>query len=214
MNRRTALRLRCAFIVGAVAASIGLGTRGAAAATLDWKGHTWQVTLGRDGRRVPGQPGERHDRRERVPALQDLERGRRWTASEIFTTDKLGLRDVPVAGRRADRHLRQERRARPLPVRPGGRHRRRRHERDRHRVLALGPGQRAERRLDRLPGVGDDHRRDLSYTFSLGGVDALDVAFRLDGDQHHELSARRAAARGRERRASSRAGRTCRRTRR
>ena len=115
-----------------------------------------------------------------------------WTASELFTTDRLGLGNVPVAGRRSHRQLRQERRPRAVPVWTGRRDWRRRHQRDRHRILALGPGERTQRRLDRLPGLGNDDRRAELHVLARVG-DALDVAPRLVERQHRGRSFDRAS---------------------
>src|SRR3954468_12669098 len=78
-------------IVAATLAVIVGAPLGASAATLSWKGHTWQVTSGGMAGVCQGNPanvtidasGYLHFRISNTQGT--------WTASEIFTTDKLGF---------------------------------------------------------------------------------------------------------------------------
>ena len=119
--------------------------------------------------------------------------GGAWTAAEMFTTDKLGFGtyqwqvDGPIDTYDKNVVLGL------LSVRPGRGHRRRRHQRDRHRVLALGPGERPERRLDRLSGVGNDHRRAELLVLARRSH-PVDLALHWTRTEHHELPVRRACS--------------------
>jgi hypothetical protein len=63
----------------------------AAAATINWKGHTWQVTSGGMAGVCQGSPANVSVDPNGYLHFKISNAGGTWTASEIFTTDKLGL---------------------------------------------------------------------------------------------------------------------------
>jgi MYXO-CTERM domain-containing protein len=84
------MRLTAGFGLMAVWAG-ALVSGGAAAATLDWKGHTWQVTSGGMAGVCQGNPANVTVDASGYLHLRISNAGGAWTASEIFTTDKLGF---------------------------------------------------------------------------------------------------------------------------
>ena len=82
-GRRGLLLATLAAIVGA--------PLGASAATLNWKGHTWQVTSGGMAGVCQGSPNNVTIDASGYLHFKISNSGGSWTASEIFTTDKLGF---------------------------------------------------------------------------------------------------------------------------
>ena len=74
--------------VTAAAAALG---RDADAATLNWKGHTWQVTSGGMAGVCQGSPSNVTVDANGYLHFKISNNGGTWTASEIFTTEKLGF---------------------------------------------------------------------------------------------------------------------------
>jgi MYXO-CTERM domain-containing protein len=81
--------LRRAGLVAALGGALASG--GASAATLDWKGHTWQVTSGAMAGVCQGSPANVTIDANGYLHFHIANAGGAWTASEIFTTDKLGF---------------------------------------------------------------------------------------------------------------------------
>ena len=73
-----------------IAAVLSLGT-GADAATLAWKGHTWQLTSGGMAGVCQGDPKNVTVDANGYLHLRISEGATGWTASELFTTDRLGF---------------------------------------------------------------------------------------------------------------------------
>lgn len=63
----------------------------AAAATIDWKGHTWQVTSGGMAGACEGAPENVSVDSDGYLHLNIANRAGKWTAAEIFSTDRLGF---------------------------------------------------------------------------------------------------------------------------
>lgn len=63
----------------------------ATAATIDWKGHTWQVTSGAMAGVCQGAPANVSVDSNGYLHLRIANSGGAWTASELFTTDQLGF---------------------------------------------------------------------------------------------------------------------------
>ena len=61
------------------------------AATLTWKGHTWQVTSGGMAGVCQGSPNNVTIDASGYLHFKISNSGGAWTASEMFTTDKLGF---------------------------------------------------------------------------------------------------------------------------
>ena len=61
------------------------------AQTLHWKGHEWRVTAGGMAGVAPGDPTNVNIDKNGYIHLQIANREGKWTASELFTTDKLGF---------------------------------------------------------------------------------------------------------------------------
>ena len=84
--------MRNAFLLYFLACTISLAAAiPLAAQTLDWKGHQWRVTTG-------GMAGVAQGDRKNVEIdangylhLQIVNRAGKWTAAELFTTDKMGF---------------------------------------------------------------------------------------------------------------------------
>jgi len=73
-------------------ALLGIGAGGAAsAATLTWKGHTWQVTSGGMAGVCQGDPKNVTVDGDGFLHLRIANSGGTWTSSELFTTDRLGF---------------------------------------------------------------------------------------------------------------------------
>jgi hypothetical protein len=68
-----------------------LNAGAAAGATIDWKGHTWQVTSGGMAGVCEGSAANVTVDSSGNLHLRLAKSGSTWTASEIFTTDKLGF---------------------------------------------------------------------------------------------------------------------------
>ncbi len=69
-----------------------LGTaRGARAATLDWKGHTWQVTASGMAGVCDGDPANVSVDVDGYLHLRIANNGGTWSAAEVFTTDRVGF---------------------------------------------------------------------------------------------------------------------------
>jgi hypothetical protein len=64
---------------------------GAASATIDWKGHSWQVTAGGMAGVCAGSASNVSIDSNGYLHLQISESGSTWTAAEVFTTDQLGF---------------------------------------------------------------------------------------------------------------------------
>jgi MYXO-CTERM domain-containing protein len=84
------MRLRPSLAL-AVALASSLAPCRASAATLDWKGHTWQVTSGGMAGVCEGNPANVSIDANGFLHFRISNAGGTWTASEIFTTDKLGF---------------------------------------------------------------------------------------------------------------------------
>jgi hypothetical protein len=70
---------------------LGAGSRSAAeAATISWKGHTWQVTSGGMAGVCQGDPKNVTVDGDGFLHLHIASSGGAWTSSELFTTDRLG----------------------------------------------------------------------------------------------------------------------------
>ena len=82
-GRRGLLLAIVAVIVGA--------PLGASAVTLNWKGHTWQVTSGGMAGVCQGSPNNVTIDASGYLHFKISNIGGAWTASEMFTTDKLGF---------------------------------------------------------------------------------------------------------------------------
>jgi MYXO-CTERM domain-containing protein len=79
-------------VCGAISAALAVALGGAAAAaTIDWKGHTWQVTSGGMAGVCQGSPGNVTIDANGYLHFKISNAGGVWTASEIFTTDVLGF---------------------------------------------------------------------------------------------------------------------------
>src|SRR5450432_3141154 len=92
MSRRGDARRHGLFLSALVvlAAVVSL-ERGAHAATLVWKGHTWQVTSGGMAGTCQGSPNNVTVDANGYLHFKISNNGGTWTASEMFTTDKLGF---------------------------------------------------------------------------------------------------------------------------
>src|SRR5436190_239025 len=78
--------------IGLVAAVAGaLASGDAEAATINWKGHTWQVTSGGMAGVCQGSPANVTIDANGYLHFRISNNGGTWTASEIFTTEKLGF---------------------------------------------------------------------------------------------------------------------------
>jgi MYXO-CTERM domain-containing protein len=75
----------------ALCVAIGFGGADAAAITINWKGHTWQVTSGGMAGVCQGSPANVTIDANGYLHFKISNTGGTWTASEIFTTDKLGF---------------------------------------------------------------------------------------------------------------------------
>jgi hypothetical protein len=86
------LRMSRRFIFAVAALAAGLGqARGARAATISWKGHTWQLTSGGMAGVCDGDPQNVSIDANGYLHLRIVNNGGTWTASELFTTDRLGF---------------------------------------------------------------------------------------------------------------------------
>jgi len=70
---------------------LDLGGGAASAATLSWKGHTWQVTSGGMAGVCQGDPKNVTVDGDGFLHLRIANSGGAWTSSELFTTDRLGF---------------------------------------------------------------------------------------------------------------------------
>jgi hypothetical protein len=75
----------------AIGLAATLVSGGAMAATIDWKGHTWQVTSGAMAGVCQGNPANVTVDANGYLHFRISNAGGTWTASEMFTTDKLGF---------------------------------------------------------------------------------------------------------------------------
>jgi hypothetical protein len=76
----------------AICAALALGLPAvASAATINWKGHTWQVTSGGMAGVCQGDPANVTVDAKGYLHFKISNAGGTWTASEIFTTDNLGF---------------------------------------------------------------------------------------------------------------------------
>src|SRR3954447_15770876 len=78
-------------IVAVILAVIVGAPLGVGAATLSWKGHTWQVTSGGMAGVCQGSPNNVTIDASGYLHFKISNSGGAWTASEMFTTDKLGF---------------------------------------------------------------------------------------------------------------------------
>jgi hypothetical protein len=86
MHRRSVLAA-AAFVLAA-----GLGhVRESRAATISWKGHTWQLTSGGMAGVCQGDPQNVSVNANGYLHLRITNSGGTWTAAELFTTDRLGF---------------------------------------------------------------------------------------------------------------------------
>ena len=87
------MSLRTIVVPAGLAVSVAclLGASGAQAATLEWKGHTWQVTAGGMAGVCAGSPANVSIDTDGYLHLSIRKSGDSWTAAELFTTDKLGF---------------------------------------------------------------------------------------------------------------------------
>jgi hypothetical protein len=80
---------------GALLASVALcvltGVPAARAATLTWKGRTWQVSSGGIAGVCPGDPNNVSVDAAGYLHLKIAHGNGAWSAAELFTTDKLGF---------------------------------------------------------------------------------------------------------------------------
>ena len=91
MNPVIILGMRWAMVTLALAV-LGAGSAGTAqAATLNWKGHTWQVTSGGMAGVCQGDPKNVTVDGDGFLHLRIANSGGTWTSSELFTTDRLGF---------------------------------------------------------------------------------------------------------------------------
>ena len=72
-------------------AALAGAPRGASAATLNWKGHSWQVTSGGMAGVCQGSPNNVTIDANGYLHFKIANNGGTWTASEMFTTDRLGF---------------------------------------------------------------------------------------------------------------------------
>ena len=172
----------------AIVLCVGAGVE---AATLSWKGHTWQLTSGGMAGVCQGDPKNVTVDANGYLHLRISNSATGWTASEMFTTDRLGFgtyqwqvdgpidsydKNVvlglfpygPAAGIGADG-------TNEIDI----------------EYSRWGQAKRSQWRLDRLPGLRNDNRRAQLHVLARAG-DALDVALRLVGHQHRERSFDRA----------------------
>ena len=75
----------------ALAAVLAGAPRAGGAATLSWKGHSWQVTSGGMAGVCQGSPNNVTIDASGYLHFKITNSGGTWTASEMFTTDKLGF---------------------------------------------------------------------------------------------------------------------------
>ena len=85
-RRGLLLAIVAVIVVVIVGAPLGVG-----AATLNWKGHTWQVTSGGMAGVCQGSPNNVTIDASGYLHFKISNSGGTWTASEMFTTDKLGF---------------------------------------------------------------------------------------------------------------------------
>ena len=80
-------------IAWAVTIAVGLATPAtiARAATIDWKGHTWQLTSGGMAGNCQGDPNNVTLDSNGYLHLRISHDGGTWSAAELFTTDRLGF---------------------------------------------------------------------------------------------------------------------------
>jgi hypothetical protein len=78
-------------LAAALVAALAGGASHAAAATLEWKGHTWQLTSGGMAGVCQGSPSNVTVDANGYLHLKISNDGGTWTASEMFTTDRLGF---------------------------------------------------------------------------------------------------------------------------
>jgi len=88
IRRSDAVRRSLLLAIVAVMAGAPLGV---GAATLSWKGHTWQVTSGGMAGVCQGSPNNVTIDASGYLHFKISNSGGAWTASEMFTTDKLGF---------------------------------------------------------------------------------------------------------------------------
>jgi len=81
---------RAALAVGLAVCAVA-GARGARAATLTWKGHTWQVTTGGMAGVCQGDPNNVTVDASGYLHLKISHSNGVWSSAELFTTDKLGF---------------------------------------------------------------------------------------------------------------------------
>ncbi|HEY4394534.1 MAG TPA: hypothetical protein VGP64_10745 [Polyangia bacterium] len=81
---------RSIFAVAALATGLG-HTGDSRAATISWKGHTWQLTSGSMAGVCQGDPQNVTIDASGYLHLRITNSGGAWTASELFTTDRLGF---------------------------------------------------------------------------------------------------------------------------
>jgi hypothetical protein len=79
---------RVAVLLGCVTWCVGVAAR---AATLDWAGHTWQLTSGGMAGVCEGSPANVSVDGNGYLHLRISHDGGTWSASELFTTDRLGF---------------------------------------------------------------------------------------------------------------------------
>jgi hypothetical protein len=87
MQRR--IRRRTVGVAALLAAALVSG--GAESATIDWQGHTWQVTTGGMAGVCDGSAANVTLDSNGYLHLRISQTGSTWTAAELFTTDKLGF---------------------------------------------------------------------------------------------------------------------------
>jgi len=81
---------RSVFAAAVLAAGLG-NMRDARAATISWKGHTWQLTSGGMAGVCQGDPQNVSVDANGYLHLRITNSGGTWTAAELFTTDRLGF---------------------------------------------------------------------------------------------------------------------------
>ena len=90
-KRRSRTRQRGVALFLAITSAVAGFERAAAAVTLNWKGHTWQVTSGGMAGVCQGSPNNVTVDANGYLHFKISNDGGTWTASEMFTTDKLGF---------------------------------------------------------------------------------------------------------------------------
>ena len=90
-KRRSVTRHEGVVLFLAITIAGAVFERAAAAVTLNWKGHTWQVTSGGMAGVCQGSPNNVTVDANGYLHFKISNNGGTWTASEMFTTDKLGF---------------------------------------------------------------------------------------------------------------------------